>query len=290
MIGRKQFSIYTLLKVAVLLLVVFFTLYPFIYMLAVSTSDNIHVMQNAITFYPKGFNLKAYGVVFQDKDIFRAYLNTLLYTFSGTVLSLSITCAGAYALSKKRLIFNRGFSIMIMITMFFSGGLIPTYLTVKMLGMYNSMWAIIVPGAVSTWNLLVMRAFFSQFPAELEESGKLDGMTDLGVFFRLVLPLSSAVLATIGLFYAVGIWNAFFGPMIYLSDNSKQPLQVVLRAIVLMGQQSSRAAVNVSGDYYVVDESLKYATIIVSVVPIIVVYPFVQKYFVKGVMIGSLKG
>jgi putative aldouronate transport system permease protein len=287
---KYQFTFFTLLKHAILLLSVFITLYPFIYMLAVSTSSSIYVLRGEVSFYPRGFNFEVYKVVFLDKNIFDAYLNTVLYTAVGTVISLSITCAGAYSLSKNRMIWSRFFSIMILLTMFFSGGLIPTYITVKNLGMRNTMWAVIIPGAISTWNLLIMRTFFRQFPAEIEESGKLDGLTDLGVFLRLVLPLSTAVLATIGLFYAVGIWNAYFGPMIYLDDTRKFPLQLILRNILMVGLNNNSNTVGASGDSVVVDESIKYATIIVSIVPIIAVYPFIQRYFVKGVMVGSLKG
>jgi putative aldouronate transport system permease protein len=273
-----------------LLLSVFITLYPFIYMLAVSTSSSIYVLRGEVSFYPRGFNFEVYKVVFLDKNIFNAYLNTVLYTAVGTVISLSITCAGAYSLSKNRMIWSRYFSIMILLTMFFSGGLIPTYITVKNLGMRNTMWAVIIPGAVSTWNFLIMRTLFRQFPVEIEESGRLDGLTDLGVFLRLVLPLSTAVLATIGLFYAVGIWNSYFGPMIYLNDTRKFPLQLILRNILMVGLNNNSNTVGASGDSVVVDESIKYATIIVSIVPIIAVYPFIQRYFVKGVMVGSLKG
>jgi putative aldouronate transport system permease protein len=287
---KSKFSVYSILKNIILLLVVIVTLYPFIYMVSVSISDSIYVLKGEVTLLPRGFNLGVYQMVLSDKHIFSAYMNTVLYTVSGTVIALCVTCAGAYAVSKKRMVGSRFFSMMILFTMFFGGGLIPTYLTVKALGMYNSIWAIILPGAVSTWNFLIMRSFFKQFPSEIEESGKIDGMTDLGVFFRLVLPLSTAVLATIALFYAVGIWNSYFGPMIYLSDNNKYPLQVILRDIVIIGQSNVGHAGGSSGDSVAVDESIKYATIIVSIVPIVLIYPFIQRYFVKGVMIGSLKG
>ena len=287
---KYKFSIFSVLKGLFLLLLVFSTLYPFIYMLAVSLSKDIYVLKGQVTFYPKGFNLKMYKMVFEDHRIFRSYLNTILYTVTGTSLSLALTSMGAYALSRKKLIFRKFFQMMVLITMFFGGGLIPTYLTVRGLGMYDTLWAIIVPGAVSTWNLLIMRSFFVQFPVELEESAKLDGMNDMGVFFRIVLPLSKAVLSTISLFYAVALWNTYFGPMIYLATDSKQPLQTILRELLLISTQFNNAAVGASGDSVIVDESLKYATVIVSIIPIVAVYPFIQKYFVKGVMMGSLKG
>ena len=215
-----------------------------------------------------------YKLVFEDDRIFRAYLNTIIYTATGTILALSVTCAGAYALSKNKLIYRKFFSMMILFTMFFSGGLIPTYLTIRALGMYDTIWAIIIPGCVSTWNLLIMRTFFVQFPAELEESGRLDGLNDLKVFFLLVVPLSKAVLATIGLFYGVALWNSYFGAMIYLSTESKVPLQIVLRNMLLLSTQFNNQAARLISQFIVVDESLKYATVIVSILPIIIVYPF----------------
>lgn len=290
MIHNKKISIFTILRTVFLMLIIAATLYPFIYMFSVSVSSDIHVMKNEISFLPKGFNLKMYKFVFQDNRIFTAYKNTIIYVMLGTAISLAITSAGAFALSKKHMLFNKTFNIMIVITMFFGGGMIPTYLTVKNLGLYDTIWAIILPGAVSTWNLMVMRTFFSQFPAEIEESGKIDGLNDIGVFFYLVLPVSKAILATIGLFYAVSIWNSYLGPLMYLKTEEKYPLQIILREILLSGSNFNNDVVSVGGDSVVVEESLKYATAMVSIVPIIAVYPFLQKYFVKGVMVGSIKG
>lgn len=179
---------------------------------------------------------------------------------------------------------------MIVFTMLFSGGMIPTYLVVKSLGMVDNIWGVILPGAVSPWYLIIMRTFFQGLPMELEESGKIDGLNDLGVFWYLALPLSGAALASIGLFYAVGIWNAFFGPFIYLNDETKFPLQVLLRQIVIANDYKMAEATNVGGDSMIMSEALKFATIIVSTLPIMLIYPFVQKYFVKGVMVGSVKG
>lgn len=288
---EDKVTVFTVLKVIFLLFILVITLYPFIYMISVSLSKNVYVMRNEIKLLPKGFNLKMYEIVLRDPRILRAYLNTIIYVVTGTAVSLSTTCAAAYALSKpEKLLFHKFFSIMIVITMFFGGGMIPTYLTVRMLGLYNTMWAVILPPAVSAWNLLVMKSFFINFPKEIEESGTIDGLNDLGVFWYLVLPLSKAVLASIGLFYAVGLWNSFFGPFIYLKDQSKHPLQVILRDIVLAGANIDLEVASGSGDDLVVEDSIKFATIIVSVIPIIVVYPFLQKYFVEGVMIGSIKG
>lgn len=224
--------------------------------------------------------------VFLDDELL--YCNTILYTLLGTTLSLSITAMGAYALSAKRMVGHKFFSMMIVFTMFFQGGMIPTYLVVKNYGLLDTIWAVILPGAVSTWNFIVMRSFFDNYPSEIEESGRMDGLTDAGVFFRLVLPTSKAVMATIGLYYAVSLWNAYFTPFIYLNDPDLFPLQLILHELLAAGS-SNNATVGV-GDVLVVEESLKYATVLVSIAPIMCVYPFLQKYFVKGVMIGSVKG
>ncbi|MFH5181862.1 carbohydrate ABC transporter permease [Paenibacillus sp. TAB 01] len=287
---KAKFSTVDLAIILVLLGVVVVTLYPFLYMIAVSFSDAVYVLKNEITLWPKGWNLKVYKIVLEDPRISSAYVNTILYTVVGTVISLIITAMGAFAISKKELPMHKTFTMMIVFTMFFSGGMIPTFLVVKSIGLIDTLWGMVLPTAISTWNLIVMRTFFSAMPKELEESGKLDGLNDIGIFFRLVLPLSKAVLATIGLFYAVGMWNNFYSALLYLRDQSLFPLQVVLRNIVLQGQVISSNVSSVGGDNLVVDDTLKYATILVSTLPILLVYPFLQKYFVQGVMIGSVKG
>ncbi|MBA2941224.1 carbohydrate ABC transporter permease [Paenibacillus sp. CGMCC 1.16610] len=286
---RSKITLFSVVNIVILLGVVLLTLYPFIYMAAVSLSSNIHVLKGEISWYPKGFNIDMYKVVLKDPRIGTAYWNTIVYVVLGTTLSLVITSLGAYALSKKNMVFGRGFTMIIIFTLFFSGGMIPTFLVVKELGVIDTVWGMVLPGAVSTWNLLIMRTFFSNIPAELEESGQMDGLSDFGVFFRIVVPLSQAVFATIGLFYAVGLWNNFLLPLLYLRDQELFPLQVILRNIVLAGQ-SNQADIAAVGDANVVlEEPLKFATIMVSTVPILLAYPFLQKYFVKGVMIGAVK-
>lgn len=285
---KLRFSAYDFILYTFMLVVVLMILLPMLHMLAVSFSSDIFVMQGKVGLWPKGFTAKTYGYVFEDKRLFNSYGNTIFYTVTGTVLSLSITSMGAYALSARRMIGHKFFSMMIVFTMFFQGGMIPTYLVVKGYGLLDTLWAVILPGAVSTWNFIVMRSFFDNYPAEIEESGRVDGLTDAGIFFRLVLPTSKAVLATIGLYYAVGLWNAYFIPFIYLNDPDLFPLQLILRELLSAGS-SNNATVGV-GDVLVVEESLKYATVLVSILPIMCVYPFMQKYFVKGVMIGAVKG
>ncbi|KIL40401.1 sugar ABC transporter permease [Gordoniibacillus kamchatkensis] len=286
---RRKWTLPRLLIALFLLAVTAATVYPFLYMISVSLSGDVYVIKNEISLLPKGVNFRAYEVVLQDARIWTSYRNTILYVGIGAPLSLLVTAAGAYSLSKKEMAFNKTFTLMIVFTMFFNGGMIPTFLVVKSLGLVDSFWSMIVPSAISTWNLIIMRTFFLGLPKELEESGKLDGLTEIGIFARIVLPLSTASLATIGLFYAVGIWNNFYSALLYLRNDQLYPLQVVLRNIVMASQMVLNGGSNV-GDNQVLDEPLKYATIIVSTVPMLLVYPFLQKYFVKGALIGSVKG
>ncbi|MGG1553471.1 carbohydrate ABC transporter permease [Paenibacillus ferrarius] len=285
---KPKFGWFDVVLYLILLGVVLSALYPFVYMIAVSFSGVVPVLKGQVWLWPKEFNVATYASVFEKPEIGRAYLNTILYTVLGTVISLLVTGAGAYALSKKHLIFQKGFMIMIVITLFFSGGMIPTFLVVRSYHLIDTIWAMILPTAVSSWNLIVMRTFFSGIPQEVEESGKIDGLTDIGIFFRLVLPLSKAILATIGLFYGVAIWNNFFSALLYLRDADLFPLQVIVRNMVLQGQGTG--AGNIGGDTLIVDEAIKYAAIVITTVPILLVYPFLQKYFAKGALIGSIKG
>ncbi|CAM3629876.1 MULTISPECIES: carbohydrate ABC transporter permease [Paenibacillus] len=286
---KWKWNWFDVLNVLILLGVVSACLYPFIYMLAVSLSDSAAIASGTVWLWPKGFNLDMYRYVFEDGRVLKGYQNTLIYVVLGTAISLMVTALGAYSLSKTKLVMGKPILMLIVFTMFFNGGMIPTFLVVKELGFVNTVWGMVLPGAVGTWNLLIMRTFFMGMPQELEESGKIDGLSEVGIFFRIVLPLSKPVLATIGLYYAVGMWNNFMGPLLYLRDADMQPLQVILRNIVLSGQFTGTDG-PVVGDIVVVEDGLKFATIMVSTVPILLVYPFIQKYFVKGALIGSVKG
>jgi len=283
---RSRISAFTVLKVLFLLAAVVATLYPLLYMLSISISDTTQVLLGKVGLIPKGVNLSMYRFVLRDQRIFTSYRNTIFYVLVGTALSLVVTAAAAFSLSKRRVVFHRFFTILVVVTMFFGGGMIPTYLTIRGLGMIDTIWAVLLPSAVSTYNLLVMRTFFDGFPKEIEESGQLDGLNDVGILTRLVLPSSQAVLASIGLFYAVSRWNAYFDPFLYLNTPDLFPLQIILRDILQAGQTN----VVGGGDTLMVEESLRYTAVIVSILPIIVVYPFLQKYFVKGVMLGAVKG
>ncbi|MGG4341673.1 carbohydrate ABC transporter permease [Paenibacillus lautus] len=286
---KPKWNWFDALNALILSGIVIACLYPFVYMLAVSLSDSASIASGKVWLWPNGFNLDMYQYVFEDGRVLKGYKNTLIYVIIGTAISLIVTALGAYALSKTKMVMGKPILMLIVFTMFFNGGMIPTFLVVKELGFVNSIWGMVLPGAVGTWNLLIMRTFFMGMPQELEESGKIDGLSEIGIFFRIVLPLSKPVLATIGLYYAVGMWNNFLGPLLYLRDADMQPLQVILRNIVLSGQLTGTDG-PVVGDIVVVEDGLKFATIMVSTLPILLVYPFIQKYFVKGALIGSVKG
>ncbi|WP_409346175.1 carbohydrate ABC transporter permease [Paenibacillus sp. MBLB4367] len=265
-------------------------LFPFIHMAAVSASSSEPVLRNEIVLWPKGVNFDAYKAVLQDNRILTGYKNTLVYVALGTTLSLIFTTMGAYALSRKNLVFGKTFMLLVVFTMLFTGGMIPTYLTVRSYGLLDTRWAMVLPGLVSSWYLIIMRTFFQGIPRELEESGKMDGLSDLGILLRIVLPLSKPVMLTISLFYAVAIWSNFYSALIYIRDANLLPLQVTIRNIVMIGQVGDMTVSSAVGGKAVVLESLKYAVILVGTLPILLIYPFIQKHFVQGSMIGSVKG
>lgn len=287
---RKNSEIvFTVLKTGVLLAIVIVTLLPFLNMISVSLSSDIYIIKNQVGLIPKGLNLKAYSMVLNDQRILNAYFNTVVQVLLGTSIAILVTSAAAFALSREKMLFGKGFMLMVVFTMYFGGGMIPTYIVIKSLGMIDTIWSVILPGCVTGWNLLLLRVFFMNVPKELDEARVVDGMGDIKAFFYLFLPLSKAALATFILFFGVSYWNQFFGPMIYLQDQKKMPLQVVLRSILISNDLKMNGMMH-TGDSAVIIESLKNATIIVSVIPIMIVYPFIQKYFVKGVMIGAVKG
>ncbi len=290
---EKKYNLGWILRNLILWCVIIVMVFPLLHMVSVSLSDNLMVLQNKVGVFPMvkgriGATLDTYKFVLEKPLIYNAYKNTIIYTVTGTLAALIVLTSGAYALSKKRLPGGKTINILVMITMFFSGGMIPTFLCIKWLGLLNTIWALILPTAFSAYNCIIMRSFFTQFPKEIEESGTLDGLNDIGILWYLVLPTSTAVLATIGLFVAVGQWNSFMAPLIYLNDEKGYPLQIILRQIVLEGVMDEFEGAQ--RDTTLVENSVKYATILVSIIPIIAVYPFLQKYFVKGIMIGSVKG
>ncbi|MCU6711459.1 carbohydrate ABC transporter permease [Paenibacillus sp. J5C_2022] len=286
-VGSRLFDIANYFIMIALIMITF---YPLYYIFIVSISDGYAVMKGSVHFWPTGVNLDTYRLILADPFVVRAYLNTIIYTLVGTIVNLSCTVLCAYPLSRKEF-FGRGFfTVMIVVTMFFSGGLIPSYLLVQKLGMVNTMWALIIPGAISAWNMIIMRTFFQGIPNELFESAHMDGAGELRVLARILLPLSAPIIATISMFYAVGHWNSFFPALIYLNEKVKYPLQVMLRNMVIEGDMTTQTQ-ELGGAYaYVTATNIKFAVIIIVILPIVMVYPFIQKYFIKGVMIGSLKG
>ncbi len=291
MVYDKKITIWTVLKIVILVMITFSMIYPFIFMVSVTFSSNFYVLGGKISFFPRGFNIEAYKNIFENKQIFTGYKNTLIYVSLGTFIALIITTFGAYALSKKKkLIFHKFFTIYFLLPLLFGGGMIPTYLAVSSYGIIDSIWAVVLPGSVSIFNLIIMRSFFvAGDVTPIEESGELDGMNDIQILLYLVLPTSQAILATIGLFYAVGLWNAFMEPFLYLNTASKFTLQMVIRQIVLQGVYKMDEVFD-ENEVFIIADTIKYTAIIVSILPMIILYPFIQKFFVKGVMIGSLKG
>ena len=280
--SRRAFLIF---NTVLLLLLSFIMLYPVVYVAAASFSEESAILRGEVSFLPVRAHVKAYQKVFQYPLLWNSYSNTLIYTFVGTAINLVLTVFGAWALSQRKLVGRRFFTLMCVFTMFFGGGMIPTFLVVKGLGMLNTIWAIVLPGAVSTYNMILMRTFFRQIPESLVEAAELDGCRDFGILFRIVLPLSLASLMTIGMFYAVAHWNSYFSAVLYLSKPEMFPIQIILRQVVLLNEivENSTSTENVMA------EGIKYATIMVAMLPMLCIYPFVQRYFVKGVMIGSVK-
>ena len=275
------------LNLIFLLFVVFITVYPFWYILVGSFSPITQIIREGLLLWPEEFRLDAYQTVLKNPLIPRSYGNTIFITVVGTSFSMVLTILGAYALSKKYLPGKTFLTLMVIITMLFNGGLIPTYLTVKGLGFGDSLWTLIIPSALSPFNMIVMRNFMAGVPASLEESASIDGASHWTILSRIYLPLSMSVIATIALFYAVGYWNAFFNAIIYISNKDFWPVQVILREALVAGRTDDLMRDGVVSSP---PETMKMALVIITVVPILLVYPFIQKYFVKGIMVGSLKG
>lgn len=282
----NKIGVFDVIVAILMIAVIAMIILPFFHIIAVSVSDSSAVMTGKVGLWPVGFNLETYKAILEKGDFITAYGNTLFYTIVGTALSLTVTAMAAYALSRQMMVGHKLFTMMITITMFFGGGLIPTYLTVSNYGLTDTRWAMILPGLINTWNLIVMRSFFMAYPNEIIESGKIDGLQDSGVFFRLVLPTSKAALATIGLYYAVAYWNSYMPARLYIQDKELYPVQHLLQQMVA----SVTAEDTQTESTVLIADSIRNAAIMIVVTPIMCVYPFIQKYFVKGVMVGSVKG
>ena len=289
--GDKIFNILCYTIMTLLLLMI---LYPLIFVLSASISDPLMVGSGKVILLPKGFTLEGYKRVFQDSDILTGYANTFFYTTVGTCINLLVTIPAGYALSRKTLPGKRFLMYYFMIPMYFSGGLIPTFLIVNKLGLYNTRAVMLLMFAFNMYNCIICRTFFSGIPKEMEEASIIDGCNVPQTFIKVVLPLSKAVIGVMVLYFAVAHWNTYFSAMIYLKDVSKQPLQLVLRKILVL--ESSSAEMLQSGAEeaalakFKLKELIKYAVIVVSSLPVLILYPFLQKYFDQGVMIGSVKG
>ena len=281
-----------------LLLLTFITLYPILHVVFASVSDPVRLMRhNGILFKPLGFTTEGYKIVFGDSRILTGYKNTLIYVSLGTLINMLMTIMAAFTLSRKKLGLKRFFTIFITITMFFGGGLIPWFLVVQDLGMTNNLASMVIPTAINTWNIILMRTGFQRIPRELEEAAEVDGASQLYILAMIYVPLSKAIVAVIFMYYLVGNWNSWFNPMILLKDREKFPLQLFLREILVLNEASGGTAggslnTNVSTTIGTTAyrELVKYSTIVVATVPIVLVYPFLQKYFMKGVFVGSIKG
>ncbi|TYP76384.1 carbohydrate ABC transporter permease [Paenibacillus methanolicus] len=276
---------------AVLALFALSALFPLYYVFIVSVTPYAEVMKNGgFVIWPKQFTLEAYREIFASPRIPQALRITAFITVVGTALNLAVTTLLAYPLSKKSLA-GRNFVLMALVfTMIFSGGMIPLYIVVRGLGLYDTVWALIIPGMVSTFNLLIVKTYFENLPAEVEEAARVDGCGDLGTLVRIVLPLSAPIMATIGLFYGVNHWNEYFKGIFYLSDKTLMPMQVVLRSMIQSPNVSTELSLNSLALNALPPETIKMAVVVVATLPLLVIYPFLQKYFVKGALLGSVKG
>ncbi|RAV06503.1 carbohydrate ABC transporter permease [Paenibacillus sp. YN15] len=280
-------------NIALLALLSAAVLYPLLFVISASVSNPSAVLAGDMWLWPVDISLTGYRKVLENKELLTGYGNTILYTAVGTTVNLIMTVLAAYPLSRSQLWGRNAITALLVFTMFFSGGLIPAYMVVKTLGLNNTMWALILPGAVSVWNIFITRTFFqSSIPGELQEAASIDGCSDTGILLRIVLPLSAPILAVMVLFYAVGHWNAYFNALIYLTDRKQYPLQLFLREILIQGQMEQMVNSGDSSHAQAImdEEAIKYAAVVVTNLPIFMLYPFLQKYFVKGVMIGALKG
>ena len=272
-------------------LIMLLTIYPLYIVVISSFSAPMEVISGHVWLLPQGFSGEGYRRVFQNSDIFMSYKNTIIYTVLGTAVSLFFTLSAAYPLSRKKLYGRTGLMLLFTFTMFFKGGMIPTYLTVKGLGLYNNIWVMVLMGSLSIYNMIVARTFLQNtIPNEIYEATEMDGANDIQVFFQIVLPLSMPILAVLSLFYAVGIWNNYFTGLIYLKSRSLYPLQLVLREILVNDTSDMTDTLEANMNKLLVQESVKYCVIVVSSVPMLVLYPFLQRFFAKGVMVGALKG
>ncbi|MDY2793543.1 MAG: carbohydrate ABC transporter permease [Eubacteriales bacterium] len=285
--------IFYAVNAALLTLVMLVVLYPLIFIVSCSFSSAHAITSGRVILWPVDVTLRGYKAVFEYSTVLRGYLKTFFYTFSGTLINIALTMIAAYPLARPQLPGRKGLMLLFSFTMLFSGGMIPTYILVRGLGMINTVWAMIIPGALSVYNMIITRTFLqTNVPLELLEASQIDGCSDFRYFFSVVLPLSKAVIAVITLYYAVGHWNSYFSAFLYLSEQKLYPLQIVLRDILLANSFDASLIVDeeLAAAKQGLADLLKYSLMVVSSLPVIIMYPFVQKYFIQGVLIGSIKG
>ncbi len=287
MVGQRRFSFFDAINAVLLTLLAISTVYPVVYILAVSLSDTALVTQGKVWLWPRGLNFDAYAEVLSDNRIPRAYLNTIFYTALGTFINLLFTAVAAYPLSQRGFFGRKYFMFAIVLTMFLNPGIIPNYMIVKELGLLDTVWALVIPNAIWTFELIILKSFYENMSTQIREAALIDGASEFRILFNMVIPLSKPALASIGLFYFMGHWNSFFLPMIYLTDQTMHPLQVVLRGMLIFSEGNNAGLVDAAA---LAPQSLKNATIVLSMIPVLMIYPFAQKYFAKGVMLGSEKG
>jgi putative aldouronate transport system permease protein len=283
-------KIFDWVNYSLLTLVSLITIIPFVYIISVSFAAPSEVVKGGLLLIPTKFTLSAYKYIFSTDTMIRSIGVSIYVTVLGTLINLVLTSFTAYPLARTTLRGRKTFMLLILITMLFSGGMIPTYFVVKSVGLINSYWSLMIPTAISAFNLVVLKNFFQQIPDGLEDAARIDGCNDIGTLFRIVLPLSMPAMATFGLFYAVGHWNTFFHAVIYINDSEKWPVQVVLRQIVLMSQDKIGDSTSQSDSTDYLPQTIRMASIVVATIPIVLVYPFLQKHFAKGVLLGSVKG
>lgn len=288
--GKPEMA-FTIFNYIFFILLCIIMVYPFWHVIMMSLSSVEATAKGGVFLWPKGFNLDTYAKVFQDPSIWSGYLTTIVVTISGVFFGTLFTATTAYPLSKKDLPFSKLMLFLVLFTMLFSGGMIPGYLLMKNLGLIDNRLSLVLPGLISAYNVIIMKSFFQSLPESLEESAKIDGATEVTIFWKIILPLSKATVATIALFTAVGYWNDYFSTVLYINTKEKWALQAVLRYMLTNTNQAMQAAgVSVASATNVTAATIKAASVVVATVPILCVYPFVQKYFVKGVMIGGVKG
>ena len=284
-------TIFNICNIIFMMLLACVMLYPMLHVLFASLSDSTRVMQHSgLLLKPLGFTLEAYKAVFRDERVFSGYTNTVIVLLGGVAINIVLTCIAAYFLTRKNIMLQKPIMILITATMFISGGLVPFYLVVKNLHLTDTLWSLMLPVAINTYNLIIMKTGFASIPESLEESAKIDGANDEWILCTIMVPLAMPTIAVIILYYAVYHWNAWFNAMIFLRKRNLYPLQLILREILIQNQTDQQVHMESLQNAESVSESIKYATIMVSVIPAFIIYPFLQKYFVKGVMVGAVKG